>query len=220
MTKTRKKIEISRQVRSLVKPIYKLFALEAEDLAIYLGAHVIWPMITCGPIAVNNVNSRLKPLGLSEEPYSSNSPTTTISRLKGRHILQLWSRQYRILYNCTKAPPSSPRRVVNGPRIMTLPRRYRSPRQVRRFLGQYSGMGSGQKSSLDPWREGRETISRIRIDYLLMHILLPPFPWWGSQKHLRNNCFFNPALTNYAWTNPSFAKNHLGHPASIPASVL
>ena len=41
MTKTRKKFEISRQVRSLVKPIYKLFALEAEDLAIYLGAHVI-----------------------------------------------------------------------------------------------------------------------------------------------------------------------------------
>ena len=40
-TKTSKKIEISRQVRSLVKPIYKLFALEAEDLAIYLGAHVI-----------------------------------------------------------------------------------------------------------------------------------------------------------------------------------
>ena len=36
-----KKIEISRQVRSLVKLTYKLFALEAEDLAIYLGAHVI-----------------------------------------------------------------------------------------------------------------------------------------------------------------------------------
>lgn len=60
MTKTRKKIEISRQVRSLVKLTYKLFALEAEDLAIYLEAHVIWPMETCGPIAVNNVNSRLK----------------------------------------------------------------------------------------------------------------------------------------------------------------
>ena len=41
MTKTKKKIEISRQVRSLVKLTYKLFALEAEDLAIYLGAHVI-----------------------------------------------------------------------------------------------------------------------------------------------------------------------------------
>ena len=70
--------------------------------------------------------------------------------------------------------------------------------------------------------EGRETISRIRIDSFLVRILLPPFPWRGSQKHLRNDYFFNPALTNYAWTNPSFAKNHPGHPASlsIPASVL
>ena len=177
-------------------------------------------MITCGSIGVNKVNSRLKPLGLSEEPYSSNSPTTTISHLKGRHVLQLRPRKYRILYNCTKATPSSPRRVVNGPRITTLPGRYPSPRRVRRFLGQSSGMGNGQKSSLDPWREGRETISRIHIDFLPMHTLLPPFPWRGSQKHLRNNCFFNPALTNYAWTNPSFAKNHPGHPASIPASVL
>ena len=184
-TKTSKKIEISRQVRSLVKLTYKFFALEAEDLAIYLGAHVIWLMITCGPIAVNNVNSKIKcceseninhELGISARLFwgtlfqqPSNNDYKPFKRslgLRGRSPNSCnCDRGSITVRRLPRHHLENRQRIVNGPRIMTLPRRYRSPRRTRRFLGQSSGMRNEQKSSLaNPWREGH----------------LPPLRTWST----------------------------------------